>query len=78
MTLATIRKKLHDYIDSGDENRLLEMLEFCEKTTPKDYTCSPQDLQLLQERAEDVTRGQATLYSVRDAHNYIRQNKKAS
>lgn len=78
MTLATIRKKLHDYIDSSDESSLLEMLELCQNTAERSYNCSREELDMLHERADNIQRGQATLYTVREAHDYIKQNKKAS
>jgi hypothetical protein len=73
MTIAAIREKLHKYIDSTDDSHVKDLLNYVEHMQESD---SNADLEELHMRANQVINDNATIYTVEEAHSFIRASKK--
>ena len=75
MTNAAIREQLHRYIDVADDAKVAEMYSIIEKDASKaKYTT--EELAEFYNRLEKYNNGEMQSFSLEEAHNYIRANKK--
>ena len=78
MSNAAIRQQLHQYIDCTDDKRIEALYNLLQNDMGPVYTPGADVLNMLHERAEKYMNSNAPTYSVEEAHEKIRlQRKKA-
>jgi hypothetical protein len=77
MTFALIKEKLHEYIENADEKKVQAIYTLVENEIEHTYSYSPEELNMLHERAGKYLKGEGTTYTVEESHNKIRQQRKA-
>ncbi len=78
MNTAAIRQQLHHFIDTADDSNINDLFDYVENGSERKYTCSPEELKMLHERAEKCLKGETVKYTVEEAHNYIRNSRKTA
>ena len=77
MTNAAIRAQLHHYIDEADDAKLATIYSIIKKSAGSEkYT--PAELAEFYSRLEKHNSGETPSFSVQEAHEYVRQNKKTN
>ena len=77
MTSAAIRKELHHIIDIADDAKVKVMYNINQSDMSNEkYT--PAELAEFYNRLEKYSKGEMPGFSVEEAHNYIRTNRKGN
>lgn len=78
MSVAELREKLHDYIESADEPHLSAIFTFVENDMSEnhDYVFDEQTMKMLYERVERHEKGLSKSYTAEESMARIRQLKK--
>jgi hypothetical protein len=76
MTSAAKRKQLHQYIDAIDDAKIEAIYHLVEKE-PGHEKYTPEELAEFYDRLEKYNKGEMPVYSMEEAHNYVRLNKKS-
>jgi len=78
MEAADIKQKLHHYIDTADEKKLQAIYTILEDEIEGEFFYNQDEIKQFYERREKHLTGISKSYSVEEAHNSIRQNRKAN
>jgi hypothetical protein len=78
MSVAELREKLHDYIESADEPHLSAIFTLVENDMQEshEYVFDEETMNMLNERAERYDKGLSKTYTVEESMDRIRQLKK--
>ena len=76
MTSAAIRQQLHQYIDVTDDKKIEALYTLLQNDMEQKYECTPDELNMLHERAEKYLKGETETYTVEESHTMIRQQRK--
>ena len=78
MEITELREKLHEYINTADEQHLSALYEFAEDNGSPDNTGKYDEatLNMFYQRRENHLKGISKSYSVEEAMNMVRQHKK--
>ena len=77
MNTATVRQQLHHLIDVVDESKIMDLYHFFQSNL-KEEKYSAANLEEFYNRLDKYEKGEMSVFSVSEAHNYIRtsyQNK---
>jgi hypothetical protein len=78
MKATDIKQKLHQYIDTADEKKLQAIYTILEDEIEGDFFYSKEEINSFYDRRKKHLTGESKSYSVKEAHNSIRQNPKAN
>jgi hypothetical protein len=78
MEPSTIKQKLHHYIDVADERKLQAIYTILEDDIEGDYLFTQEEINVFNERRQKHLNGESKSYTVEEAHNLIRQNRKVN
>ena len=78
MKSTDIKQKLHQYIDTADEKKLQAIYTILEDEIEGELFYSQDEINLFYERRKKHLAGESKSYSIKEAHNSIRQNPKAN
>jgi hypothetical protein len=76
MAPSTIKDKLHHYIDTADEKKLLAIYTILEDEIEGEYFYTQDEIKMFYDRRQQHMNGASKSYSVTEAHNLVRQNRK--
>jgi hypothetical protein len=76
MAPSTIKDKLHHYIDTADEKKLLAIYTILEDEIEGEYFYTQDEIKMFYDRRQQHLNGASKSYSVNEAHNLVRQNRK--
>lgn len=77
MNTLQVRQQLHHYIDIADDTKIEAIFNIMQSDIkPGKY--STEELAEFYNRLEKYNRGEMPGFSVEDAHNYVRSNKKSN
>jgi len=76
MAPATIKEKLHHYIDIADEKKLQAIYTILEDEIEGEYFYTPDEIKMFYDRRQNHLNSESKSYSVDEAHRLIRQNRK--
>lgn len=80
MDVMELREKLHEYIETADEQHLSAIYTLVGNRTSsesdEDYVFDEETMKMLYERRERHRTGQSASYTVEESFNMIRQHKK--
>lgn len=71
-----IKQKLHQYIDNAEEKKLRAIYTILEEEIEGEQTYSEEDLTTFYARRQNHLNGASKSYSIEEAHDIIRRNKK--
>ena len=77
MNSAAIRQELHHIIDIADDAKVEAMYNIMRGSNVSNEKYTPADLTEFYDRLEKYNRGEMPGFSVEEAHNYVRANRKA-
>ena len=72
-----IKEKLHKYIDTADDKKLQAIFVILEDEIEGELYYSPEEIKMFYERRQKHLDGSSKSYTVDEAHNIIRQNRKS-
>lgn len=75
MNTATIREKLHDYIEHADEKHLAAMYVLLEKEMDIDEGYDAGALELFNQRRQSLLDGKSRTFSPEETFQFVRTNK---
>lgn len=78
MEPASIKQKLHHYIDVADEKKLQAIYTILEDEIEGEYFYTQDEIKMFYERRQQHLNGESKSYSIEEAHNLIRQNRKTN
>ena len=73
MGQAALRSKLHEFIDSSDDEKIEALYILLSGNVSSGYSYSETELNMLHERADKYLSGSTTTYSVEESLKLIRQ-----
>lgn len=76
MSPSTIKEKLHHYIDVADEKKLQAIYTILEDEIEGEYLYTQNEIEMFYDRRQKHLNSESKTYSVDEAHQLIRQNKK--
>ena len=76
MSNASIRQQLHQYIDFVEDKKIEALYTLLQDEVQPAYIASDEELNLLHQRAEKYMNGNAETYTVEEAHEKVRQQRK--
>jgi hypothetical protein len=74
---SEIKKKLHHYIDTADDKKLQAIYTILEDEIEGEYFYSPEEIKMFYERRQKHLDETSNSFTVDEAHNIIRQNRKS-
>lgn len=77
MSPSEIKKKLHHYIDTADDKKLQAIYTILEDEIEGEYFYSPEEIKMFYERRQQHLDGTDNSFTVDEAHDIIRQNRKS-
>ena len=77
LNMAEIKQRLHQYIDTADENKLEAIYTILENEIEGEFIYNAEDIKILDELAQEHLDGTSKSYTVEEAHDIIRQNRKS-
>jgi len=77
-TIADIRAKLHEYIDTAEDKKIEALYVLLEHEIEKKYTYSESELNMLHERAERYLRGEVKAVTVEESIEKARAARSTS
>lgn len=69
------RQKLHEYIQSADDEKVNALFLILESNDNKDYPYSDEDINMLYERRERYLKGEGKNFTVAESFEDIRKRK---
>ncbi len=78
MSIAEIKQQLHKYIDTASEQDIKKLFSFAEDNNGLRYAYSADELNEFHKRRDEFLSEGAKGFSVKETHDYIRQNKTGS
>mgnify|MGYP001548694579 CR=1 FL=1 len=69
------RQKLHEYIQSADDEKVNALFLILESNDNNDYTYSAEDINMLYERRERYLKGEGKNFTVAESIEDIRKRK---
>ena len=75
MTIADIRAKLHEYIDTADDAKVEALYILLADDMESNYTYTESELNMLQERAERYLRGEVKAVTVEESLESARASR---
>lgn len=78
MEHANIKQKLHHYIDVADEKKLQAIYTILEDEIDGEYFYTQDEIRMFYERRQQHLNGESKSYTIEEAHNLIRQNRKSN
>ena len=76
MEPVSIKQKLHHYIDVADEKKLQAIYTILEDEIEGEYFYTQDEVKAFYDRREKHLNGESKSYSVDEAHDLIRKNRK--
>lgn len=76
LTMAEIKQRLHQYIDTAEENKLEAIYTILENEIEGVFFYNEEDVKILQELEQKHLNGTSKSYTVEEAHDIIRKNRK--
>ena len=76
MTVSTLRKKLHEYIDTADERHLEAIFVLVEKEIETAYSYDKETIDMLHKRRENHLNDTSVSYSLEESLKKVRARKK--
>lgn len=76
MEPAKIKEKLHHYIDVADEEKLQAIYTILEHEIESEYTYTQDEIKMFYDRRQKHLNGESKSYTVEEALNLVRQNRK--
>jgi hypothetical protein len=76
MTNDTIRHQLHQYIDIADDEKIEAIYTLLQNDMEQKYSYTAEEIAMLHERSEKYLKGEGKTYTIEEAHNDIRQQRK--
>lgn len=73
MNSVTIRQQLHHFIDVADESKIIDLFNYFQNSLSKEKYSSAQ-LEEFYKRLENYESGEMPVYTVEEAHKYVRAN----
>ena len=78
MEPTNIKQKLHHYIDTADEKKLQAIYTILEDEIEGELFYSQEEIKLFYERRKKHLSDESKSYSIEEAHNSIKRNRKAN
>ena len=72
MTFALIKEKLHEYIEHANKEKIQAIYTLVENDIENTYSYSPEELNMLHERAEKYLKGEGMTYTIEESRKKIR------
>lgn len=69
------RRKLHEYIDLADDEKVNALFTILEADNELSYQYSDEDIKMFYERKERYLKGEGKNFSVEESFDEIRKNK---
>lgn len=76
MTTAAIRTKLHEYIETCDDNKAKALYTLLQPTKWREYNYTEAEMNMLHERAEKYLQGEVTAIPVDEAIKRTKAQRK--
>jgi hypothetical protein len=76
MTIAAAKKKLHDYIDHADEQKVMELLSIVQGQSGSTHVYDEQTLNMLRQRSKDYRTGKVPTFPMEESMERIKQQRK--
>ena len=77
MSSAEIKQKLHQYIDAADDKKLQAIYTILEDEIEGELFYSTEEIKMFYERRQKHLDGTSHSFTIEEAHNSIRQNRKS-
>jgi hypothetical protein len=75
MEPASMRNKLHHYIDVADEKKLQAIYIILEDEIEGEYFFTQDEIKMFYDRRQKYLNGESKAYTVEEALNLVRQNR---
>jgi len=76
MSIAELREELRHYIDIADDKKIEAIYTILENDIEHTNQYSPEEIKKFYERRDEHLAGKTETYTMEEAHQYIRQQKK--
>jgi hypothetical protein len=78
MELASIKQKLHNYIDVADEKKLQAIYTIPEDEIEGEYFYTQDEIKMFYDRRQKHLNGESKSYTVAETLNLVRQNRQSN